>query len=337
MSEETLSVRSVRLLVDAVDQRAVSRACFLAAARLDPEQLDAVEGRVPSAKYYRLCELALDMTGDPALGLHTLKFVRPDSVDLVGHLVAHASTVRKALDSLLRLHKLVGDRCRFRLIETDRHVTLRYECPDGLSERARRFVAEMQMTGIYRLFRYFARNARPLEVSFEHDPPAYRSEYTRIFKGAERFGRPFTAIVFDRRWLDAPRRYRDEELHGTLYELAQNRVARLGRQPSCVDEMREVIASSPGPGKLGMAAVARALGVSTRTLRRRLTAEGTSFEAVVNDALATRARRLLIVEKRTIQETAYHLGYSDRCAFHRAFKRWTGTTPSTWQAENKLS
>jgi len=81
-----------------------------------------------------------------------------------------------------------------------------------------------------------------------------------------------------------------------------------------------------------MFTVARALSISTRTLRRRLAAEGTSYDAVAHATLAHRARTLLAVERRTIRETALALGYSDASAFHRAFKRWTGTTPSACRA-----
>jgi AraC-like DNA-binding protein len=331
MPLETLSMRYVRALVDAVEHRGVSRSCFLSAANWDPKRIAAVEGRVPGSEFYRLCELAIDLTRDPALGLHTAEVVKVDSVDLVGQLVAHACTVRKALESHLRLHKLTDDQCRYDLVETDRDVTLRYTCPDGLSARARRFLAELHMTGLYRLLRYFARQAQPIQVSFEHAAPAYRSEYERIFKGAERFEQPVTGIVFDRGLMEAARRYRDEEYHRTLCELADSRVLRLARDTSCVDSVRDAIAKHGARREIDMGAVARAMGVSTRSLRRRLASEGTSFDAVVNDALASRARHLLSVERRTIQETADALGYSDTTAFHRAFKRWTGTTPSTWQ------
>jgi AraC-like DNA-binding protein len=119
----------------------------------------------------------------------------------------------------------------------------------------------------------------------------------------------------------------------TLCTLADSRVSRLERPGSCIERLRAVIARHGARSRLGMDAVAREIGVSTRSLRRRLASEGTSFDAVVNDTLARRAIRLLSVERMTIQETAYALGYSDTTAFHRAFKRWTGKTPSTWQAE----
>jgi AraC-like DNA-binding protein len=335
MSEDALSIRYVRALVDGVEHRGVSRSQFLEAAGWDHLQLEIVEGRVACAEVGRLVELAIDLTGDAALGLHTLEAVKPDSVDLVGRLVAYAANVRQALDWLFRLHRLMGTKPRFQLLETSHDVTLRYEGPAGLSERAHRALTEMHVAGKHRLLRYFNKEARPLRVCFEYAAPAYESEYQRIFAGAERFDQPRTGIVFDQALMGAARRYHDEEFYQSLAELGHTRVLRLDRGVSCVDRVNEFLATHAAPGKVNLDGVAQALAMSPRSLRRRLAAEGTSYGVVVNEALASRARRLLSVEQRTIEEAAHAMGYSERSAFHRAFKRWTGTTPQAWRHSRK--
>ena len=85
------------------------------------------------------------------------------------------------------------------------------------------------------------------------------------------------------------------------------------------------------PQRADMSTVARALGMSVRSLRRRLAEEGKSYNDLANEALAAVAKQLLRDKRRTIQETAYDLGFSDTSTFHRAFKRWTGMTPSTFR------
>ena len=82
-----------------------------------------------------------------------------------------------------------------------------------------------------------------------------------------------------------------------------------------------------------MDAVARSLGLSARSLRRRLAMEGQTYERVADEAHAIMAKHLLTTTQLTLQETASTLGFSHMSTFHRAFKRWTGTTPLSYRAQ----
>jgi AraC-like DNA-binding protein len=81
-----------------------------------------------------------------------------------------------------------------------------------------------------------------------------------------------------------------------------------------------------------MQSISRALGVSARSLRRRLDEEGVSFREVVDSALGALAKRLVADKDRPIEDVAYAMGFSHPNAFHRAFKRWTGATPAASRA-----
>ena len=85
------------------------------------------------------------------------------------------------------------------------------------------------------------------------------------------------------------------------------------------------------PGRVAMECVASSLKLSVRTLHRRLAHEGRTYRALANEASAIIAKRLLVDERCTIQEVASLMGFSDATSFHRAFKRWTGTTPNTFR------
>jgi AraC-like DNA-binding protein len=95
-----------------------------------------------------------------------------------------------------------------------------------------------------------------------------------------------------------------------------------------VERVRRHILDGAAPDRRDMQTVARALGLSARSLRRRLAEEGTSFREVVDAALGTLAKRLVSDEDRPIEAAAYAMGFSHPSAFHRAFKRWTGATPA---------
>jgi AraC-like DNA-binding protein len=86
------------------------------------------------------------------------------------------------------------------------------------------------------------------------------------------------------------------------------------------------------PAVLPMADAARALGMSERSLRRRLSEEGSSYSQLVEQSQIELARGMLENPQKTIKEVAHDTGFAAQSAFHRAFKRWTGTSPAQYRS-----
>jgi AraC-like DNA-binding protein len=132
--------------------------------------------------------------------------------------------------------------------------------------------------------------------------------------------------------LDRPGLYHHAELFELLRSQAERSLARVTRGVGQADRLRQYfLAHPPSAAAADMELVARDLGMSVRSLRRRLTEEGASYKAIVDESLVTVARRMLGDSRRSIQETAHAMGFSDPTAFHRAFKRWTGMTPMQYR------
>lgn len=336
-----VSILVVRGLLEAIEQSGVTREHYLAASGFDPKRLESGDGRITLVEYDALHELALDLTGDEAFGLRMGELANVTTYSLYAHLVAHAGTLRQAIDVLIRFHRLISDRPAWQLIEQGETARLVYELAPG-SLRCRRFRAEATMTGMHRLVRYFGRASRPHRVAFEHAAPPYAAEYERVFEGKALFEQAYTGIEFERELLNATTLNQDAEFHSALEAQAERRLARLARSSTYAERVRDFLlergASQPSAAqRADMNAVARGLGLSARSLRRRLYDEGVSFVRVAEGALATLAKQLLADEERSIQETAYALGFSDPSAFYRAFKRWTGTTPKSYRAHRPSS
>jgi AraC-like DNA-binding protein len=331
--EATVSIWVVRGLVHTVEQAGVPRDKLFRAAGLDPSQLDSPEARLPRWVVYRLCELATEFTADPALGLHWAESPDGSAFAPLSHLIAHAATLRQAFDALSQFQPLLSDHFGYERFERDNKVTVQCLNLPGESLAIQRFVAEMLVIGVWRLVRFFNPRVRVERVSFAYPAPAYKSEYTRVFDGAERFDEPFTGIVFDSAFMNAPSPSKDVDLHEALRSVAERRVLRLTERTPYAQRVRDVLVSLGSPHQSDMRAAARALGISVRSLRRRLAAEGKAYNAILKDACAIVAKRLLLDRRRTIQEAAYELGFSDTTAFHRAFKRWTGMTPSAFRQQ----
>jgi AraC-like DNA-binding protein len=323
-----VSIFLVRALLEAVDRGGIPRERFFDVTGLDPHRLEAVEGRISVEEYEAFAEAVMVLRGDDALGLHMSEFALPTTHNIPAQLVAFASTLRQAFDSLRRFHRLLDDRLTWRLVEGER-AALVMESNSG-SPRANRFWVEMALMGFFRIVRHFDRDAVLDVAAFEYEAPAYASEYERLFEGKARFEQPFNGIVFDRRILDVEQMHGDTDFYAALVLQAERRLSRLSRSLKYVDRVREHLLDVTA-SRRDMVGTARALGMSVRSLRRRLSEEGSSYGEVAEQALATRAKQLLLDEKRSIEETAYTLGFSAPSAFHRAFKRWTGTTPKEYR------
>jgi AraC-like DNA-binding protein len=329
--ESTLSMRIVRGLVEAVEQEGLPRVELLQAAQLEAADLDCEEACVPRTEVYRLCELALDLTRDPAFGLHWAERLCGSTFNPVSHLVAHSATLRQGFESLHKFHRLLSDQTSFQVTEHNDKVIVQYFGATGASCRMQRFASEMLVLGIVRLIRSFGAGARPESVSFEYPMPEYHAEYCRLLELTPRFEQPFTGVVFDRALMNMVSLHKDEDVHDALRVIAERRILRLTQHTPFMLRVRDLLVEQAATHELDMNSVARTLGFSTRSLRRRLVAEGSSYKAIVKEALAIIAKQYLRDRRLTIQETAYEMGFADTSTFHRAFKRWTGTTPSAYR------
>jgi AraC-like DNA-binding protein len=327
-------MRFVRRLVEAVEQAGVPRSALLRGAGIDAALLEDLEARVPRSQLHRIFELALDLTGDPALGLHWSEGLNASGFAPVTHLLAHAANMREAFALLSSVERLLTDRSCFQLIEQGDKATVHCPSAAGTPLRIQRFAAEMRVTAFFLMIRFFSGHGRPERVCFEYAAPPYRDEYTRIFGRAESFEQPFTGLVFPRAMLEIPSPYKDDEMRDSLRAIAERRIMRLTQHGSYAQRLRELLLQRGASRRIDMQTAARSLGLSVRSLRRRLAAEGRSYRAIETDALAIAAKQLIRDQRRTIQEAAEEMGFSDTTTFHRAFKRWTGMTPMACREES---
>jgi AraC-like DNA-binding protein len=328
-----VSIDVVHALFDLVEKAGVSRLQLLREAKLAGHELDAADARVTRAVIYWLCERAIELTGDPALGLHWSETISGNTFAPVSPMIAHSATLRQGLESLAKFDRLLTDATGYELIERDERVVLRCSTLVGESSRIQRFVAEMIVAGLFKLIGTFSAHPRSAQVSFAYPAPSYRAEYARVFMGAEQFEQPFTGLEFDRALMNAVSPHKDEDVHSALRSVAERRLLRLTQSTPYSERVRELLVQRGGAGPTDMDTVASALGLSVRTLRRRLCAEGKPYRSIVNDALAIVAKHQLRSTQRTIQEIAHELGFADASTFHRAFKRRTGMTPQAYRAK----
>ena len=329
-----VSIRVVRGLAEAVEYAGGSRAAFLTAAGVDAKQLDSADTRLKRQELYRLFELAMKAANDPALGLHWCERLPESVFNPITQLIRHAPTLRHGLDMMTRFHGLLSEPPSYDLTEHSGKVTL--QCLDVSNETlpVQRFLGEMLVVGFIRLLRAFSPKARIDWIGFSYPAPQYTDEYTRVVRQTCQFEQSFSGVIFDAKLLDLPSPYKDEELHTALRRIAEQRILQVERNLPISWRVREYLVDQGGKPQIDMPDVAGALGMSTRSLRRRLNHEGVSFHNLAHEASACVAKQLLRNKHWSIQEAAYEMGFAHSTTFHRAFKRWTGTTPKEYRQQH---
>jgi AraC-like DNA-binding protein len=169
-------------------------------------------------------------------------------------------------------------------------------------------------------------------VTFVHRVPPDITEHERVFGCAVRFEAEHNRMLIDRRSWESPTTGAQPGVLQVLAEHASLLVERLPRAPDLVERTRRAIGERLRGGDPSLESVARALGMSPRSLQRRLRELEYSYNDLADEVRAATARLYLEQPDIAIAEIAYLLGFSDQSTFNRAFKRWTGQTPARSRA-----
>jgi AraC-like DNA-binding protein len=288
--------------------------------RLDPDE------RIPIATVHELLHGAIELTGDPDLGLKAAREIQPGDYGALEYVGASAETWGDAMrvigrymplvnDALDYKFRVVGDRAEVRL---QSHVALPRAAVDFQS-------AAFHVAAVYRRP---ARATDEVEVHFTHAVPESTAEYEKTFPYARLvFASPFNGFVLPARVLAERLPSADPKLHAVIRRHADQVLAELPRTESLTQKVRDLVTRELSGGNPGAQHVAKTLGMSARTLARKLEDEGTTFKDELDDLRRRMALQYVTTRDLGLAEIGFLLGFSQAPAFHRAFKRWTGRTP----------
>lgn len=330
--EPTVAPQVLAALVAAVEATGVSREQFLRAIGRSGQDLWTQSERLPLSEVLTACGLALELSGEPALGLRWAQGLSVREFSPVSHLLAHTPSLRHGLTLLAKFEPLFCDRRLYEVIEHSDTVTIRMSSWHFDTPVLERFASEMLLAAMTKVVSLYVPRTPPRVVRLRYGAPAHLAEYERVFGGRLRFGQATTEVVFDRRLLDQPSPHADHDLQLALSSIAEQRLDRVAQASPPSERVRDQL-SARLPYRSTMDDVAKALRTSPRSLRRQLTREGTSFREIEHQVLRATAVRLLRERGLTIQAIAHELDFADAATFHRAFKGWTGQTPSEFRAQ----
>lgn len=299
--------------------------------RLEVDLPAGPDARIPLALEQALWDEAARRTGDAAFGLHAAELLRPGAFEVLDYAVRTAPTVRAAVQRLVRYNRIVHDTAEFTLHEQGGLARIEHALRGGGVTQSRHG-AEFTLAAVLVLGRQISgSNLRARAVAFHHGraPDAVIAEHVRLFGVEPRFADRVNALELDSATLDLGCPASDPALSRVIERHAEALLAAMPPLATGVaDRVRALLAGALGVGDATLSRVAAKLKMSERTLQRKLAEESVSFDALVDDFRRELALRYLADPKIAVAEVAYLLGYSEPSPFHRAFKRWTGITPT---------
>ena len=325
-AEATALASALRMFVDALGALGADWEEILRACEIDPASLRDPEARVPQSQFDRVWVTAAERTGDPAIGLHAGERVHPRAVNVFGYLALSSGTLREGLVRVARYQRLVSGRDFLSLREEDgiTHIELAAEEP---SEDARAVRAEYTALLVRAFLGWVAdRPVVPLEVSFAHAPRAPLEEYARALRCPVKFNAARSELVLAKDALGLPSAHANPSLAQLTDAFAARLVAEVSTDGT-VAHTRRALAALLDSGEGDVRRVSRRLGMSARTLQRRLAEEGQSFRGVLDSLRRELAEEHLRQRRASIAEAAHLTGFSEVSAFARAVRRWFGCTP----------
>ena len=330
-----LNLAQIRAVLTSAKSVGVKTDAMLARLGLDPKSMTEPEVRVPLDAMRRLWHELLRETGRPDLALQLSTRAHPSTYGLVGNLVMSCSTLGDSLAMLQRYFGLLTDDGLFEVRQHSGGVRILLTLAPVEDMLAWRCAVEWSIGSLLACARALtAEPLRPLASEFQYAAPTHAAAYREVFQCPTRFGARHTALTFHEDDLARPVASADRSLQPLWQGRAEDQSRSRGKSVSTAHRVESFLHAG-SPGQIPDASeTARSLGVSIRTLARRLSSEGTSFQSLLDAHRRQLCSHLLSQPAYTIDEIALLAGYSELSTFHRAFRRWTNKTPVQFRRES---
>ena len=304
---------------------------LLQEARIPPLLLGDDRARVTPAQFARLFRALYRSTRDEFLGLGTVPS-RPGTFAMMCHASLGCRDLGAATARAAAFYGLFpgGPELALEVRGTEALFTV----GNDFARDEERFLTECVLAIWHRLSSWLIGRRIPLaHVALAYPPPPHAQEYAVLFDCPVRFGAPRTGAAFEARWLSSPLVRDEAELDAMLRRAPFDLLSRPEYGTTVAEQVRRTLAQElrRSPRLPALGEVAARLAVSPATLRRRLQQDGTSFQHLKDQVRRDAAIAGLAEGGEPIAELAARLGFSEDTAFHRAFRRWTGTTPGAYR------
>lgn len=320
----------VQAIVRAYEERQMSALCALEKAQIPPDLIHQNRERITALQMEALSDAAMRELDDEALGWFERRLPW-GSYGMLARASISAPHLGLALARWCRHHGLIAPDIQLQLSEQAGIATLTLHEVRALGE-----MREFCLLSVLRNIHGFAswlinEPISLLHASFPFAEPAHASVYHVLFApGSVEFEAPVASLQFESRWLQAPLARDEAALNRMLQRALPIQVRPYQREKTLVQRVRQLLAAS-GEEQQTAETLSRQLHLSQRSLHRQLKEEGASLQALKDDIRRERAIALLLRTSRPIKRVAQACGFLNDKSFIRAFRLWTGLSPSEFR------
>ena len=329
---ELVPITYASALIELAAELGVPRDELLQVARIKPQVLEAPNGRLSFIDFNQLASAALSRCNEPALGLVLGQRLNVSSHGILGYAVLSSATLDQAIQFALKYYRVLGLAFELERLESDERVELRASEAMPLGPMSR-FAAEGLLCSLHSIAQFLlGERMQGIEVGFAYPAPLYTERYHEVFGPNVQFDQPYHRISIPKHYLQRPMALANPATVQMCEQQCEALLASLDVQDALLTRVRRLLLARPGDFP-DLNSAATALHTSSRSLRRHLSAMGTSYQQVLDDVRKRLALQYLSTTHLPLYEIAYLLGFSDASNFRRAFKKWTGRLPSDYRDE----
>ncbi|WP_373847469.1 AraC family transcriptional regulator [Delftia acidovorans] len=333
-TQRSSSAAWVRGILDMMATEGLAPQSLCAAADIDLAALQHSQARTDVDRVSRLWELAVAQSANPTLGLDRQLAARHGNIDLVGYSLASGPHLLAGFRDLERHMAVISDATSFTLERDARGYWLSIHHIGATRPVPRQRVEFAVLTLLVLCNWLTRRDVRPLAVEFmaEAPAPSHEAAYRAAFGLLPRFGEDANRFLLSEADLLAPIPTHNPELLALHEKLVETELDHLG-QAGVGARVRHEIARLLPQGEPRREDVASLLGLTDRTLQRRLQAEDTSYQQLLDETRRELALQYLGEPRPSLAEVADLLGFVDQSNLFRACRRWFGMPPGQYRQQ----
>lgn len=302
---------------------------ILSAVGISPALREQPKARVPADQFRRLLLAVIQELHDESFGYLSHK-IKPGTFAMMSHAVIHCIELKSAWKRLIQFYQLLSDEYSFSLIEEKSETYFRIQVSESLAEFGDIFTIS-SLVFVHRFMNWLIGQYIPLNRAILPQSLAdqYRvNDYKTLFHCPLEFNQSQNQISFQTRFLYMPIIQTPHTLSSFLKDTSELFI-RYQLEESFTAKTRRFLAKEL-PFK-SVEHLAKDFHITPQTLRRRLRAEGNSYQKIKDELCRDHAIYYLTNQQLTIENIAHILGFSEASTFHRAFKKWTGRSPGSYR------